>query len=235
MLKADHVNYCISTLSKDVVTMMRNHPIYLGGGYIRSRIVGEEPSDIDLFGRNKDEILFIADQFIKYREHRGIKCLVFKTSNAVTIKSPERLTVQFIHRWVGEPNEMMRSFDFTVCQAMIWFDPEYVGLNKKPISITRWNCHEDYYADLAAKTLVYTCPDRNEDAGGSMLRVIKFCRKGWKISPENLGLVMARLISGLEDDWRVKSEIGMAVLLTALLREVDPLEVGENEDTLDRA
>lgn len=226
MLKADHVNYCISTLSKDVVTMMWNHPIYLGGGYIRSRIVGEEPSDIDLFGRNKDEILFIADQFIEYRKHRGIKCLVFKTSNAITIKSPERLTVQFIHRWVGEPNEMMRSFDFTVCQAMIWFDGS--------IS-TRWNCHEDYYADLAAKTLVYTCPDRNEDAGGSMLRVIKFCRKGWKISPENLGLVMARLASGLDDNWRMESENGLAVLLTALLREVDPLEVEENADTLDRA
>ena len=47
---------------------------------------------------------------------------------------------------------------------------EYVGL-----------CNIRFYPDLAARRLVYTSPLRNEDAGGSILRVLKFYQRGYRI------------------------------------------------------
>ena len=76
---------------------------------------------------------------------------------------------------------------------------------------------------MASKRLVYRSPARNEDAGGSMLRVLKYYQKGYRIPLDSLGAVIARLIHKLDNE-RVplSDQKAVAHIITGLLREVDP-------------
>src|SRR5205823_1616619 len=70
--------------------------------------------------------------------------------------------------------------------------------------------------------LVYRRPKRNEDAGGSMLRVLKYYAKGYRIPLDSMGAVIARMMMGVEWDKIRNSEDQLAEIVTGLLREVDP-------------
>ena len=126
-----------------------------------------------------------------------------------------RIPVQFIHRWTYEtPADLLPSFDFTVARAAIWYEEKgWATL-----------CDDRFYPDLAGKRLVYCSPARNEDAGGSILRVLKFYQKGYRIPLDSLAAVVTRLIGGVRDIGAVfeRGEAEVARILTGLLHEVDP-------------
>jgi hypothetical protein len=210
-LLPEDLNYIVRNLPKDVRRLMEKSPgIYLAGGFIRAMIAGEKVADIDLWGRDKAFLDSAAELFAAKRE---VLCMT--TENAHTILTPNRTPVQFITRWVhDDPVSLAESFDYTIAQVVVWY-----GDNQ-------WNswCGEHFYPDLAAKRLRYTCPVRNEDAGGSLLRMTKFLSRGYKISPESMGKVIGRLTSGIKrDDFYAQPEEFRSRVLISLLREVDPL------------
>lgn len=180
--------------------------IFLAGGYVRAVVAGERVSDIDLFAPSRTD----AEEAAKLLA--GDEGKVHETDNAFTVFT-RPVATQFIHRWTfGSPADAIASFDFTIAQAAIWWSGE------------RWSscCANRFYADLAAKRLVYTSPLRNEDAGGSMLRVLKFYQRGYRIPLDSLGAVISRLCQGV-NGLRQGDEPWLAKVLTGLLREVDPL------------
>jgi hypothetical protein len=211
--------------------MLKEGPaIVVAGGYIRACIAGEKVNDVDCFVRSKEEAKKFAEQLSKKP---------YETDNAFTCRSVGGVTVQFIHRWTYDtPWSIMSSFDFTIAMAGIWFQPatkeEHLdGGITLPATAKTWmsTCHLDFYSDLAAKRLVYTSPDRNEDAGGSILRVLKFYQRGYRIPLDSLGAVVTRLMRGVDFDkiefmrqenhW-LPNEQQLSKVLTGLLREVDP-------------
>jgi hypothetical protein len=200
------LQWCLRRAPVAVLKLLQAHPgeVFVGGGYIRAAVATEPMNDIDLFVPSKDK----GEQFIKELagEHP-----YHTTDNAFTFFHA-KMPVQIIHRWTfAAPEDMLKSFDFTIAMAGFWFDG------------SKWSsmCHERFYADLAAKRLIYTSPQRNEDAGGSMLRVLKFYQRGYRIPLDCLGAVMARLVSGVRME-QIKDQADMARVLTGLLREVDP-------------
>lgn len=207
------VSWVVRRLPKSVRELLESRTdVFLAGGFIRSCIAGEEVNDIDLFVPNKETAKIVVDTLAKDSE-------VYTTDNAHTATVND-ITVQVIHRWTfNSPRDCMMSFDFTIAQAAIWFSNGWMSA-----------CHKDYYADLAAKRLVYTSPSRIENVGGSMLRVIKFVRRGYIIPLDSLGAVIARLTSGVDyskirqyensEDYSEESRV--AEVLTGLLVEVDP-------------
>ncbi len=212
-LTSTDLNFVLSRLPKDVRSLMMNNKLYCGGGFIRSIIAGEKVNDIDLFGESKESLSTIAYRFASDR-----KVKVHETDNALTLLCAPRLTIQFITRWVFDSAEKVSlSFDFTICQAVIWYDKEN----------ERWGSAiaDSFYSDLAARRLVYTRPERNEDAGGSILRVRKFLARGYNIQAQSLARVIARLVQGVKDTGDFKDENWLGTILTSLLREVDPLLV----------
>jgi hypothetical protein len=222
-LTKNDVQFVVSRLPKDIREMMMTRKLYLGGGFIRATIAGEVPSDIDLFGPSAGELDAWANELCANRA--GSR--VVRTTNATTIFQAPRLPVQFITRWVYDGAvKVAESFDFTVAQAVIWYC-------KSPLS--NYNhvgpcwlsyCHPEYYSDLAARRLVYTRPQRNEDAGGSMLRVRKFLGRGYNIQPTALADVMARLYTGVKgNNLDMRNETVVSGVLEGLLRQVDPLNV----------
>lgn len=209
----EDVQRIVTSLPKDVVQLLKKNPgLFLAGGFIRARIAGELVNDIDIWGANDEQLNMVAQLFAAQRQVR-----VMTTHNAHTILTRGQTPVQFITRWkFDEPEKCCESFDFTIASAAIWYDG------------VQWRsyCHERFYRDLASKSLTYMSPVRNEDAGGSFMRLQKFISKGYRISPGNLAKVTARLLQGIRyGDFLDKPEEWQAQVILGMLREVDPLIV----------
>lgn len=130
--------------------------------------------------------------------------------------------MQFIHRWkYDEPTKLLEELDFTVCQAAVWWAND------------SWQslCSTSFYPDLAARRLVYTFPQREEESGGSMMRVRKFLGRGWRINADSLGGIMARVFMAVRlGKLHDASESEIAKVITGLLREVDPLLIIDSSE-----
>lgn len=214
------LQFVVARIPKDIREAMKDAQLAIGGGFIRETIAGQKPNDVDLFGGGVEVMRLSAKLLAEKREAR-----LFESDNAITIITANRLPVQFITRWLFDhPAAVMPSFDFTVCQAVVWFD-------KKADAWQSAIAH-DFYRDLAARRLTYTHPERNEDAGGSLLRVRKFLQRGYTIQPGSLAGVVARLARAVEWD-RIGDEAHATRVLTGLLREVDPLLVVDGMDVVD--
>ena len=224
------LNFIVPRIPRDVRRMMRKLPLYAGGGFIREIIAGNKANDIDLFGPSAEQLRSWAFELAGRRSQDGKGSVkVHETDNAFSVFTPPQIPVQFISRWLFEgPEAVISSFDFTVCQAVIWFTGE------------KWEslCSNGFYEDLAAKRLVYTFPTREEAAAGSMMRVRKFLGRGYNIQANSLAGVMARVFRALDQTklGHDPSEQHVATVVAGLLREVDPslildgVEVAEEGD-----
>lgn len=223
-LLSDDLNFVLGRCPKDVRALLQEDyavgHLYLAGGFIRATIAGERVNDIDLFGPTREKLREVAMQFALARHGR-----LHETDNAYTVLSPPRRPVQFIHRWTfGTPEALCESFDFTIAQAVVWWDG------------ARWHsiCSPRFYPDLAARRLYYTAPEREEAAGGSFLRMRKFVGAGYSIQAFSLGKLVARLASKVgRSGLASEGEEGLARVFTGLLREVDPLTVVDGVDLVD--
>lgn len=210
-------------LPKAVREMLGKHgpELVVAGGYIRSTITNEKIEDIDLFTTSKQKAQEIA---IALGNQQGKR---FKeTDNAFTVIG-YAYPIQIIHRWTFEqPLNIIPSFDFTIARACFWRAQSVCADVGSPAVPPKWESLADpeFYSDLAGKRIVYRCPIRNEDAGGSILRVLKFYQRGYRIPLDSLGEVMARMMQGVDRDaGAFRSEEHLAKVLTGLLREVDPM------------
>lgn len=208
-LSEQDLNWITKRLPLSVKEMLKTRKdVFLAGGFIRSCITREEVQDIDLFVSSKDVANLVALKLCPAGH------TVFETDNAFTVKV-NGIAVQVIHRWVfNTPLECIASFDFTIASAAVWYDNGWQSA-----------CDKSYYEDLAARRLVYRSPKRNEDAGGSILRVLKFYQRGYRIPLSSLGAVVSRLMSGVDQSKLAKDGGGeerLAEILTGLLHEVDP-------------
>lgn len=218
--------WCRRLLPAPVVEIMKEAgpALICAGGFIRSAVQNEVPADVDLFTTSRAAAEHWAT---KMAALAGLKQV--KTDNAITLKGRElRFPVQIIHRWTfSKPSDVIESFDFTIARALFWWQPIADAPN-----LSRWftQCDPRFYSDLAGKRLVYCSPQRNEDAGGSMLRILKFYPRGFRIPLDSLGAVMARLLAGVHQEnaefWRAwhdaTVEAYRSKILTGVLREVDP-------------
>jgi len=217
LLKED-LKWCLTRLPKDVIDILKKegNKVLVSGGYLRSCIANEEIRDIDIFTKNKETSLRLAELLQTKRPDKKI----YKTEYAYTVKG-FMYPIQFIHKWIFKnPIECIESFDFTIAKSALWFD-----------RITEtWNgiCDKRFYPDLSAKRLVYCSPIRNEEAGGSILRVLKFYQRGYRIPLDSMGKVIARLVKGVDleksaintdNDW---DEELLSSVFFGLLKEVDP-------------
>lgn len=205
-----------ATLKNALENKMFSGKVFVAGGYITSVVTGAPINDVDVFVPTMEH----ADVLAKFLADG--KKDIHKTKNAMTIKS--KVPVQVITRWLFKSmDEIVNSFDFTVnCAAFGFFgDDGYKSF-----------CHDRFYKDIAGKRLIYQSPVRNEDAGGSILRVLKYYQKGYRIPLDSLGKVIARLNKGVDPEKMrdFSNEEEIAKVLTGLLREVDP-----NTDPLRRA
>ncbi len=226
-LNHQDINFVLRRLPRKLRELMKNPAwagkIFVGGGCIRSVIANEEVNDIDLFVPDKNLAAKLARDLVMAQFARTMpvdtKQLeswfgshIYLTANAITLRHFEP-TIQIIHRWTfDKPEDVVKSFDFSVCCAAIGYrDSQWQGV-----------ACERFYVDLAARRLVYMFPKREEEPGGSMLRVLKYYQKGYRMPLDSLAGVIARISMGVNWD-KIGTEEQAATILTGLLRAVDPL------------
>lgn len=207
-LLAEDVAWIVRRLPDDVIEILKaaRGGIFLAGGFVRACVANEKASDVDLFSETPLVAQMVADSLAKARGRKA-----YKTDNALTIGGP--LPVQFIHRWTFQsPKECVESFDFTIARAAVWCD----GANWLSC------CDPDFYPDLAAKRLRYRSPVREEAPAGSLLRILKFYQRGYRIPLDSLADVLGRMFRGVEQSKLVENG-GLERVLLGMLHEVDPL------------
>ena len=186
---------------------------YIAGGVVLSCVTGEKVNDIDVLCDSRATAKRSADILAAKWNSKP-----YGTRNAYTVRNPRGPDVQFIHRWCFEnPASVIESFDFTVCQAVVYLVPKVDGG-----VIRKWEgtCGRSFYKDIAARRLVYTAPNRQEAAGGSMMRAFKYTRKGYYLDLPSLALLIHRVNNGVQRQ-RVTRDKEANIIL-ALLEEVDP-------------
>lgn len=218
-LLLDDILWVVRRLPKNLREYMVNNrqgKLFLAGGFVRDCIANNPPSDIDLFVPSKDAATAAMLEISKAMSIDPLKAI--ETCNAFTIPC-KPLSIQIIHRWTFDTaDEAIASFDYTIAQAAVWFEDGY----------WRGIASERFYADLAARRLVYTSPIRQEEPGGSFLRMLKLYQRGYRITLESAGALVARLVRGVNMDTQ-GDEQRFGKIVTGLLREVDPnvtIEVG---------
>ena len=225
-LSPEDLDWCVKRLPRKVASALKNFAgnVCVGGGYIRSCITEDHLKDFDLFV-NSGEVAELVNKHCKNEDQKD-----FKTKNAYTILRGEKPPIQIITRWLyGKPQDVLGDLDFTICCAVIWFEN---GRFRSAV-------HPLYYSDLAAKRLRYTSPNRIEECGGSLLRVLKYYNKGYRIMLTSYARTIARMMMGVKglefkgsetsensnDDWSAEKQL--AKIINGLLVEVDPNAVGE--------
>lgn len=216
------IAWCVKRLHPTIVKVMQEHgaKIVCAGGFIRSCIANEPIQDIDLFVPSAEFGRQLAQQIA--RAHGSA---IHTTENAITISGP-KTPIQIITRWVFQkPEDVIASFDFTIACAAFWWELSPYKDGKQDPPKLYGGCDDRFYEDLAARRLVYRAPIRNEDAGGSMLRVLKFYQRGYRIPLDSLGAVMGRMFKDYNspgDMGDMERERHIAKVMTGFLREVDP-------------
>jgi hypothetical protein len=215
-LEKQDLQWALQRTPVPVLELMKRRGTRLlaAGGFIRSIIANEKVNDIDLFSPSKEEAWDAAREL-----ENGNAKTIYTTDNAYSVRLKRGVLAQFIHRWTfNKPEDMLNSFDFTIACAAFWYNP-FDGAWQSMVD-------DRFYADLAAKRLIYRVPVRNEDAGGSLLRVLKFYQRGYRIPLNSLGAVIARLVNAVDEEkigqFEGNHEQKLAKVLTALLHEVDP-------------
>jgi len=201
--------FCVARLNPQLRHLMQTSlggVTVVAGGFVRSVISGETVNDIDVFVANDTATSVIVDLLKLDKFSLSI------SPNAKTLIKDNRTPIQIITRWMfgdsekhrelrSQDNaarslsaammlqEVIQSFDFTVCQAgIVCVENKWIGI-----------CADAFYADLCAKRLVYTKPDRDEDAGGSMLRMLKYTARGYRPTLPSIAAISARLFMGKND------------------------------------
>lgn len=82
--------------------------VWIGGGAIRSSLIGERYSDIDIFAKSRSDL----DEFVKTLD--GYK-LIYDAESLKTYQRGDD-KIQLIYRDYESIEQCIQSFDFTICQ-----------------------------------------------------------------------------------------------------------------------
>jgi len=201
VLRPEHRQKALELLTQPLREMLVEYPLVVAGGFIRAIVAGEEPRDIDVFLNDQGLAAELAG---RYSGQCGAPP-PGRSSKAITVWPKDGIPVQFIYRWHFEsPEDLIGSFDLTLSKAALWCDGE----------IWRSVVDPAFYPDVALRRITFVPPDRDDEDGAALLRILKFYRRGYRTNLSSLAAAVARLVD--RDD-----EAPLTADLLAALREVE--------------
>lgn len=237
------LQFALLRLPRTLTTLLKTAPwqddVFVGGGYLRSIVAGEPVNDIDLFVTSPELAKRLANALVArvlFKKQwsecdkdqlKAVEKRIYKTDNALTLL-PFTPKLQIIHRWTFAAGPSVAdSFDFTNCAAVFWWGLVCPDGSRGEAPAWHSYCDPRFYPDIAAKRLIYRNPVREEEPGGSMLRVLKYYQKGYRIPLDCLADVITRLCGKLDMTKIMGSggridQMQFSKVICGLLREVDP-------------
>jgi hypothetical protein len=175
-LRRRDVERIVNGLPENVRLFLEEHDVYLAGGFIRDVLANKRPHDIDIFGPERE----LADFDM------AAELTITPWAKTFT-QSGDRLPIQLVTGFpVSDPYTLLDRFNFTVNQAAIWRS----GLTQQWMSL----CSDDFYQDLAARQLVFTCTQTPAGAAKTLEKMLVFVSEGWAISLEETMKVVATAV-----------------------------------------
>jgi hypothetical protein len=161
----------------------------ISGGYIRDSLVGNTPSDIDIYHNYSTDTLtrYLQEQADIQIGKVPITISVSPKGRVHTVKQEGVFPpIQFIS--VIEPLQHIREkFDYTVNAAAIWYAKGYVS-----------SCPDDFLDSIANRRLVLI-NEKNLHAKTALKRLLKMYAKGFQADPETITQVMGVTFAGCMD------------------------------------
>lgn len=147
---------------------------YIAGGCFKDWLAGKRPKGVDVFFRSAEDFdRALLDMSMERK-------MVYQGERAVAFE-PARYGdphIELIRYGFGEPQEVLETFDFTVCQ-MSWEDGEVF-------------CSPTFFEDLTARRLHV---DAMPAPVGTYLRMLRYCGYGFRPDAETAKRVAEALIA----------------------------------------
>jgi hypothetical protein len=163
---------------------------YIAGGACLSRVTKSKISDYDVYPKNKESLKDICADLIGCGFVLNItdKAITFKI-NDVKDEDGNRAIVQVMRfDEFSSPERIFDFFDFTVCMAAYDCDG------------SSWHFHEDFFTDVASKTLRFN--PRTKYPLASLIRLGKYRKKGYEIGKgESAKIAIAIAEKGMPKSW----------------------------------
>ena len=195
LIHPDLVANITRQLPEDVTRLLQHirSGICVAGGFCRDAFLGESPKDVDIFGTSQMIVEEAIDWF-------GWNCKEYeagvRTANSRTFKpryDHEVQPVQFVERcYYPTHAELIESFDWSVCQCAVYFTQEPHGDGHFEAI-----CTNAFGEDIQAGKLHYTAPERDEDPGASILRMVKLTHRGFKPTEDSIARAIGRFAAEL--------------------------------------
>lgn len=149
----------------------------LAGGFLRAFYAGETPKDMDLYFESQ-EAFDLARTILTPENGWTLKA---DTEFALSYNDSRGKAIQLIRFCYGNPEEIIKIFDFTVCCAC--FKGELVQDDEDFVYGGKVYFHDDFFEHLAARILIFT---GSRMPLSSLKRAFKFIARGYHICDENI-------------------------------------------------
>lgn len=216
---------------------MEGHKGFIAGGCFKNILSGEKVKDIDVFFESESDFQEAVDLFNDEKHQKeGWKFKYRNEKICAFQKEGERVWVEFIESEFGKPEEILRSFDFTVAKMAYYKESKYEEKEDDyfPFSSTdvvgyeyKLLYHEKFFEHLHMKRLVI---DENIPFPVSTWeRSYKYKGYGYNMCRET----KKKLLQALKGVNVEEEDVSFAISLTehnrVQLLDDDSLEVSVNE------
>lgn len=161
--------------------------LFIAGGAVKDFLSNKPIKDLDVFFRTEQQ----ASTFIeKFKTVPGVQ-IISESDNSCSVSwafanspaQPIKIVLDLIKARFGTPEQVISTFDFTICSAAV-----------TPHSMV---FHKNYFQDLFTKSLVFnSLPDLS-----GLRRVLKYVNKGFHIDESELVRFFEyNLLSGPQGD-----------------------------------
>lgn len=105
---------------------MEGHKGFIAGGCFKNILSGEKVKDIDIFFESESDFQEAIDLFNDEKHQKeGWKFKYRNEKVCAFQKEGEKVWIEFIESEFGKPEEILRSFDFTVTKMAYYKEPKY--------------------------------------------------------------------------------------------------------------
>ena len=193
---------------------------YIAGGSILSVATKTDINDYDVYPKNAkgfEDVIHILHESNCFVVNISDRAITYKSNDEKNDKGERAIIQVMTYDYFESAEKIFENFDFTVCMGAFDCDTK------------EYTFHEDFYPDIATKTLRFNHKTRYPL--NSLLRVNKYRQKGFFISkPENTKMAMTIANTGMPTSWEeLEAQIG-----GSYGREIE-LARGEQEFTFENA
>lgn len=169
--------YCYNNFYKHLYNDLKCN-VFIAGGCIRDLLSDMPVKDYDIFCRSIDDVPRVLHCFVN-----AGATITFDTEKFTNLKFKD-MTLQIIKSFTYPGyKEVINSFDFTICQAVVFCKREIDDLHEKEIFVVDFYCHDKFFEDVLTKSLQVSNLPFPVD---SLRRAFRFNEKGYKPCKETI-------------------------------------------------